>query len=115
MKKYLEDTAKASGLNMSIDELLTLSGTTMDALSEELINQIKSSSDTMVKDMELEGKFEVKDGKLYNNDNKDEAINEQEYETYEFVNDNELKLLEGFGEDNEEAKELYPVTLKKVK
>ena len=108
MKDYLEATAKKQGLNLSADEMLKLSGTTMDAAIKESLNKdtLKNSFD----EIKGEGTFEAKDGNLILTDSK---TNETSSESYEFVSDSELKLVEPANSDGEELNKIYPLILKK--
>lgn len=108
MKDYLEATAKKQGLNLSADEMLKLSGTTMDAAIKESLNKdtLKNSFD----EIKGEGTFEAKDGNLILTDSK---TNETSSESYEFVSDSELKLVKPANSDGEELNKIYPLILKK--
>ena len=113
MGKYLDAMIKEQGLNMTVDEMLQMSGTTFDALVEEAFGDAMLNE--MISEFETEGKYKVEDGKLYMSEDLDSEIDEEVYETYEFSGD-EFKLLESFGdEDAEEFKDLYPIVFKKLK
>ena len=111
MKAYLEAPAKKEGLEISADEVLKLSGTTMDALVNESLD--KNTLMESFSGIKTEGKFDAEDGRLYTTDSKTSEINKEEYESYEFISDSELKLVEPVGSDDEDLNELYPLTLKK--
>ena len=113
MNEYFEDYIDSTGLGLTVDEVLESSGVDMDSLVEEAFGEELYNS--LVKEMASEGKFEAKDGKLYLSDGLDNDIDEDEYDTYEISN-NELKLIESFGDDEEDSieRDLYPMTFKKV-
>lgn len=111
LEKYFQDMMATQGLSMSVDELLALSGTTMDKLLEESFD--KDMVEDMVDEMEQEGNYEASEGKLYLSDGKDHLVDKNVYQTYEITSDT-LTLKEQFGmEDDEEAKVLYPMVFKK--
>lgn len=113
MTKYLEDMIKTSGLDMTVDDVLAASETTLDEMVEESFGE--SVLDEMTAEMKAEGNFEVKEGKICMSDGLEYAVDEKVYDTYEISGD-ELKLLESFGmEEEDDLSELYPMTFKKVK
>lgn len=111
--KYLEDVIKTSGLDMSVEDVLEASGTTLDEMVEESFGS--SVLVELAEEMKSGGNFEVKEGKLYLSDGEENTIDENVYETYEISKD-ELKLLESIGsEDEDDVEELYPLIFKRVK
>lgn len=113
MQKYFESVIAESGLSMSVDEMLSLSGTTMDALLEEALGE--ELLDEMISEMTSEGNFEAEDGKLYLSDGLEYGVDKNIYETYE-ISEDEMKWLESVGSEDEEGMDdLYPLTFKKVK
>lgn len=113
IKKYFEDMIEQSSLDMTVDELLEQSGTTFDELIEDALGD--ELLEDMLEGFESEGKYKVKDGKVYMSDGLDSEIDEEEYETYEISGD-ELTLLEVVGsEDTEEFEDMYPLVFKKIK
>lgn len=111
LTKYFKAVIDSEGLNMTVEELLVASGTNMDDLLEEIFGE--DDVNAFVSGFESEGKFEVKGGKFYTSEDLNSDIDEDEYETYE-ISQNELKLIDVFGEDVEGEKDLYPITFKKV-
>lgn len=113
MNKYFEDYIDSMGLGLTVDEVLKESGVDMDSLMEEAFGDelYKSLTDELAS----EGNFEAKDGKLYLSDGLAKDIDEDVYDTYE-ISENELKLIESFGDDAEDSEDmnLYPMTFKKV-
>lgn len=111
-EKYLEQIIKDSGMDMTVEEALTSSGSSMDELLEEVFGE--EMLNALIEELETEGNFEAKDGKLFMSDGMDNEIDEDEYETYEIDGD-ELKLLEAIGGDaDEEDFGLYPMTFKRT-
>ena len=112
LEEYFADTAKENGIDASVEEILEEAGTSLEAMADEILNQ--SDFESYVSPYESEGLYEYKDGKLYITASKEDAIDEETYITCEFVSNNELKLLEPFGEGSEEVKDSYPITLARV-
>lgn len=108
MKAYLEAAAKKEGLNVSADEMLKISGTTMDAIVNEALD--KGTLLESFNEMKGEGTFEVKDGSL---NLTDKQTNEVSSESYEFVSDSELKLVKPENSDDKDLDAIYPLILKK--
>lgn len=106
-KRYLEDTAKAEGLDMTADEMLGIMGLSMDDFMGEMLD--RDDLKELLADVEDSGKYEVKDGKLYT------TLDENDYIAYKFVSDTELQFTEMGGEDasDEELQALLPLTLLK--
>ena len=113
MNKYFEAYIDSMELDLTVDEVLEASGVDMDSLIEEAFGDELYSSFT--DELSSEGNFKVKDGKLYLSDGLDKDIEEDVYDTYE-ISENELKLIESFGDDEEDSKEmdLYAKTFKRV-
>ena len=111
--EYFEDYIAASGLLLSVDEVLEDTGVDMDSLVEEAFGDDVFSG--IMDGFASEGTFEVKNGKLFRSASLDTAIDENVYETYE-ISDNSLTLLASFGDDSVDAEEmnLYPLIFTKV-
>lgn len=109
--KYFEDQIAESSLSISVDELMAESGTSIDELAEKALGDeaVKKIIDSST----VEGKYEVKDGKLYTTESMDEDIDENKYETYEMSKD-ELKILESIGDDNGENGIDYPIIFNRI-
>ena len=113
MTAYMEDMLADSGLNMSVEEALALSGIDMDAIIEESFTE--DMLDDVVDEFVSDGEYEVKDGKLYTFD-KGESLDENEYIRYE-LSGKELifsELVSDEDDSAEAAEYLLPLTLKKV-
>ena len=113
MTAYMEDMLADSGLNMSVEEALALSGIDMDAIIEESFTE--DMLDDVVDEFVSDGEYEVKDGKLYTFD-KGESLDENEYIRYE-LSGKELvfsELVSDVDDSAEAAEYLLPLTLKKV-
>lgn len=112
IEKMLEDTIAQQGVNMTVDQLLAASNTTIDDMLDQVITD--DMINEMLEDVESEGNYVVKDGKLFMSDGLDYDIDEDQYETYE-ISDDELKLIESVGDDEDDSyKEFYPMTFTKV-
>lgn len=114
MRKYFEDYIESSKINMTVDEVLSLSGTTIEAVVEEALSD--DVLNEMVSEMSAEGKYKAQDGKLYMLEVLEYNIDEDEYETYE-VSGDEFKLLASVSADGNEddLSALYPMTFKRIK
>lgn len=113
MKKYFEALIEQQGLNMSVDDVLALSGTTLDGMMEQILGD--EVIEELISEMSSEGNFKVADGKLYLSEGLDYAVDETIYDTYE-ISGNTLKLIESVGSDDEESlAELYPIEFTKTK
>ncbi len=114
MENLLVDSMKDSGLDMTIDQILALAGTTLDALIEEAFDE--EDFEEILTCFDTEGKYEAKDGKLFTGEG-DDSIDLTVYETYEVVNNNEIHLTQLVGDVDEETKDMakfiYPMVLKK--
>ena len=120
MEGYLKAMmeAQAQELGMSLEDLLAASGMTMDDMMT-LITAAMEEQDLvgeLVKEAKTEGKYQAKDGKLFNTQSLDEEIDENVYDTYTLEGD-VLTLTESFGMDDEDADMMtlvYPIILKKA-
>lgn len=110
LERYLKDMMDEMGLDMTIDELMEAMGMSMDELLDEAF------TDEMVQDMldsaKSEGRFKVKDGKLYLSAGLNYDVDESIYGNYT-VNGDKLTLLDYTGEEDE-FMGLYPVTFTKA-
>ena len=109
--KYFEDQIAESSLSISVDELMAESGTSIDELAEKALGDeaVKKIIDSST----VEGKYEVKDGKLYTAESMDADIDENKYETYELSKD-ELKILDSTGDNNGENGIDYPIIFNRI-
>ena len=107
--EYFEAMIADEGLEMSVDDVLALSGFSLDELIDE------SLSDDMFDDMldayVTEGKWKAENGKLYATDSMDEDFADNKYQPYEFTSDG-IKLLKAEAEEDEFG--MYPLILKKA-
>lgn len=106
--KYMEDMFADQGFDMSIDEMLELSGVSKDDLRQELANSIDFSD--MFEEVNFEGNFKASKGKLYMSTSLDEEVDESVYETYKLDGD---KLTIDTG--NGQAADFFPMTFERVK
>ncbi len=111
MNSYLENVIEENGLDMTPDELLALQDTTVDDILEQAFT--KELFDEMVSKMSVKGNYRAENGRLYTTTDEDDDIDRNSYEEYEIVDKNEIKLTKAVGEDSEDTKEMYPVTLYK--
>ena len=105
-----DNVLEKTGVEMTTEELLTFMRTTKESFMEqipvaELVGEISDN-------LKVEGKFKVKDGKLYTSDDPNVETIEAAYENYT-IEEGVLTLTEGSGTDPEDAF-LYPLVLEKV-
>lgn len=114
MTAYFKAMFDSEGLDTSVDESLGSLGIDMDSMMDQVLSSV--DLDSMEDEMKTEGKYKVKDGKLFTTDSLSSEIDKNKYDVYEFDGE-DLKLLEAVGadEDEELMAEMYPLTLKKVK
>ena len=112
--KMLENEIAVLGLDMSVEDMLALSGRGTDILLDETIAAIDLYSiiDQVVEECSLRGNFEAKGGKLYLSDGLEHTPDPNTYETYT-INDTTLTISASGAEDGAFAG-LYPVTFTKV-
>ncbi len=85
--KAYEASYNEIGLTITQEELLQEVSKKVDEVFTE------SFVENIIYGIETEGKYKVKGGKLYCSDSVDIETEENNYQTYEIVNDSEIKLL----------------------
>ncbi len=120
MELYMMEVLKQEGIEMSLDEFLTASGTSMDELMEEAFSDVDLES--VVNESMSQGLFKLENGKIYLSDDLEGDFSEDEGSDYKFIDDDTLEVsteLEGDDEEDEELKDILaqmtPMTLKRVK
>ena len=111
MVAYLEKSIEDAGLDMSIDDMLALTGMNLDDIIEEAFTE--ELIDEMVDEMYSEGQYKAEDGKFYTSDDIDVAPASSAAESYT-LEDNKLTLMGLSGQDNELYDLIYPLTFKRV-
>ena len=106
---YVENMITTTGVDMTVDEMLALSGTSMDEVvdagfSDEIING-------MIEEFEINGKWDARDGKLYTSESVNADIDESSYDLYE-INGDSIKLSLPEGQEDELG--VFPLVLKKA-
>ena len=104
LTRYLEDLAKESGLDLTVEELLTKAGITMDDLMAEM-DEIYSAED-LVRDMDKEGRYLFEDGRLALSDDPEKEADLSA--AYTAVLEGDTLTLTAGGEDSLFS-DLYPV------
>lgn len=117
--KYFEAIIKAQGYEMTVDEFLSYSGTSLDEFMGKNFdeNELTAEFNKIFDSFNTKGTFKAKDGILATVQEND--THTEEY--YEFINDTEVKLTglvdeESYELDGEELSVMdviYPMTLKK--
>ena len=107
-----EDELAASGLDMSVEELLEMSGMTMDDVMYEMTAAMDTGViDMVVAEATLEGNYEVKGDKLFLSDGLDYAVDPSVYEVIS-VDGSTLTLKESVGGEADTFG-VYPVVFTK--
>lgn len=109
-ERYFEDMIAAEGLDMTVEDLLALSGYTLDELMEEAFGE--ALTDEMMDSMQASGKWKAEGGKLYTTEGDDDDFANAGYELYEFTSDG-INLVAGDDADDM-ISALYPLVLEKV-
>lgn len=106
LEQYFEDLMAQEGIEMSVDELLQLTGIgAMDDLMDEAFNRDDLMSS--IGDMNSSGAFKVKDGVMYLTDG-DDTVMEEAYEL-----DGSKLTLTGEGVTDGDLVGLYPLVFTK--
>ena len=110
--EMMEKEIAVLGLDISVEDMLALSGRGTDILIDETISAIDLDSiiDQAIEECSVRGNFEVKGGKLYLSDGLDQSPNS--YKTYT-INGTTLTLSASGAEDGAFSG-LYPVTFTKL-
>lgn len=114
VKKYFEELIENQALNMTVDEVLAKSNTSLEALVDEVLGE--KAVNEWKKAAAKEGYFKAKAGKLYISDGLDYSVDREEYETYELSGDT-LKILGSVKNNTDEENidfDIYPMVLKKI-
>lgn len=109
--KMFEDQITMYGLDMTVDELLEMSGTTMDDLlaefdTSELVSQLTTETTTV-------GNYLAEDGKLYMSVSLDTQVSKLSYNEYT-LSGNTLTLTSYVGTDDGALDWVYPMILTKA-
>lgn len=105
MTSYL--TSVAEEADMTLDEVLSAAGTTVDELLDEAFGQ--EVYEEIVGNMEASGKWDAADGKIYMTDGTEGKIDKSTYETYTLSGDTLTITGSSDGSDTE----MYPMEFKK--
>ena len=106
---YFEVMVDEMELDMSVEELLELSGLSMDDLLEEAMPA--DLFDDVVKEFKLKGNWKAENGKLYTTESLSDDVNKAGYELYE-ITDAGIKL--SLVDESEDESGVFPMLLKKV-
>lgn len=113
LEQYFADYIAAAGMEMSVEDMLAASNTSMEELMDQIVTQ--ELIDTLVSDIASEGKFKAKDGKLYLSAGLEYEVDPNVYETYE-LNGTSLTLKEYISteEVDDITKSMYPMNFTKI-
>ena len=107
-----EAELEAAGLDMSVEDLMALSGVSMDDVLGEMTYTLESGLvEQVVAESAMEGNYEVKGDKLFQSEGMEYAIDPAVYEVFE-LDGNTLTLVEYVGDDTG-ISEVYPITFTK--
>ena len=113
LEAYFTEYFKSMGLEIDLDEALAASGMSLDDLVEEM--KAEFAGEDAFAEFTNEFKYKAEDGKLYMSDDMDSEVPTDEYNTYK-LDGNTLTLDAGTEDmDEEMAKYLFPMTLKRAK
>ncbi len=104
LSAYFEALIAEQNLEMTVDELLQFMGTDMDALIDGMSEMCKELVNT--EEMTFENKYEVKEDKLYSYD-MDETLDENEYITISFSDNDTLNFVDIETAEQEEDSETF--------
>lgn len=109
---YLDDLIAEEGLTLTSDELLNMSGVSMEelmdaALSEEMIDQLLG-------DLNMEGNFKAEDGKLFLSSGLDSSVDENVYDLYTLDGDTLTIDAGTASSENEMSQYVYPMVFTKA-
>lgn len=111
MVAYLEKSIADAGLDMSVEDMLAMTGMDLDQLIEESFTE--DILDEMIDEMYSEGQYKAEDGKFYTSDDIDEKPASVAAETYT-LEGNTLTLNGAKGTDDELYSIIYPLVFKKA-
>lgn len=112
MYRYAQDMIDEEGMDVSVEELFEFIGLDLDAMIEEISNEI--SVDEMEKSMSSEGNYKVRGDKLHLSDSLEHLVDPEVYDLYELEGDVLTIRDHVGGEVSEQVDALYPIVLKKV-
>lgn len=109
--KYFEKLISDQKSNMTVDEVLKLSGTSLDTIIAEF--GLEDTCKEMAEEVFSEGAYDAKDGKLFTSDEKESDIDEEEYELYTL--DGDVLTITGCYPEMEVEDDImdYPIVFKK--
>lgn len=113
LEKMLEEALADANLDMTLEEFLSVSGTSLDALLDELAATL--SFDDELEAMNISAKYIVEGDKLYFSEDMDSEIDMDEATTFTLV-DGVLSFVAISGNDDaaEELAELLPLVFNRV-
>jgi len=109
LRAYLSDVLEAQGSDMTVDEVVEKSGTTLEEMAADSLD-MEAYKEAFLS-VETEGNYKTSGDKLYTTDSLDAKVSKNVYDTYAFSEDGSLKFLEAFGGETTGLE--YPVTLTK--
>lgn len=112
MYRYAQDVIDEEGLDISTEELFEFMELDLDAMIEELYNEI--NMDELAESMSAEGNYKVRGDKIYLSDGLEHLVDPKVYDLYE-LEGNTLTIRDHVGgETNDLVEAMYPIVLEKV-
>lgn len=91
---------------MTLEQFEAASGMSLDKIVDESFGE--NFTNEFANELEAKGKYKFEDGKLYTTDDLTEELVDTEYETFEIINNKELKFTGCVGENAAEMSSIYP-------
>ena len=110
VEKYFNDMINKNNVNMTVEELLSKQGTSLEKMAEDAFSDDKLED--MIKSLENMGNYTAKDGKLAMSPNFDTKPSGDVYEEY-VISGTTMTITEGTTTGNSEF-ELFPMVFEKV-
>ncbi len=102
---YMENMLKEQGLDMSVEDAMAASGTSLDDMVDQAFSE--EAMDEMTAGLHIEGQYKAEDGKFYTSGSVDEAPSDN-YESYTLDGDT-LTLDAGSSEVPSEMEAFLPL------
>lgn len=113
MEAYFSEILAQQGIEMDVNEALAVMGISMDELMEELTAEM--DFDSLYDSMGGEGNWKAADGRFFMTDSLDDAAGIGEYNTYVLEGDTLTLDVGTETVDEETAKMMFPMVLKRSK
>ena len=109
LRQMYENLLNSYGLDMEVDELFAEEGGTFDDMIDEIFEEMNVQD--AVEEIESEGKYRLKDGKLFLSDGVDYDIDPEIYDEFERKGDTLILKNPHRKEADPQEESIYPITL----